>query len=38
MEKLKTLYHKIFTPQFIRFILTAILNTGFGLLRVPVHL
>lgn len=31
IEKLKLLIAKIFTPQFIRFILTAILNTLFGL-------
>jgi len=31
IEKLKILVAKIFTPQFIRFILTAILNTLFGL-------
>ncbi|MBR4918478.1 MAG: GtrA family protein [Bacteroidales bacterium] len=31
IEKLKVLIVKIFTPQFIRFILTAILNTLFGL-------
>ena len=29
--KLKALLAKVFTPQFIRFILTAILNTAFGL-------
>lgn len=32
IEKLKVLIVKIFTPQFIRFILTAILNTAFGLI------
>lgn len=31
IEKLKVLFAKVFTPQFIRFILTAILNTLFGL-------
>lgn len=31
IEKVKLLFSKIFTPQFIRFILTAILNTAFGL-------
>ena len=30
-EKIKHITLKIFTPQFIRFILTAILNTAFGL-------
>ena len=31
IDKLKHLLARIFTPQFIRFILTAILNTAFGL-------
>lgn len=30
-EKIKHITLKVFTPQFIRFILTAILNTAFGL-------
>lgn len=31
IEKFKQLMGRVFTPQFIRFILTAILNTAFGL-------